>query len=194
MTVSSHALEHIILALAAVVFLGILIWIIQALDGARLATRHSPLQEHASNGWISFALLASMAAFVIMFKPVNVAGPLDRYSVSMQQEGFKIIPLYLARVASHLDPSRPEYAMHVIELYDDLGMHDTARIKRDELLERWRPCLETWRQRGLLNTDGTISLFPENPPTPYRGSPGRWNGGTGTWARIETLYGDPDLP
>lgn len=135
----SEILERIFLVMGAGGALGALAWIFQALDGARLAgdrTEGTPVR-HGDRA--AAALVIAIAALLVTFKPARVAETLDRFAISLSEDGLRIIPLAALDAAMRLDPSRPEYVVRAIELNEAFGRPTAALALRRDLAERWKP-------------------------------------------------------
>ncbi len=158
-------LERIFLVMGAVGALGALIWISQALDGARLAGYRAegasaPRGEGSSGrhgDWAAAALVLAIAALLVAFKPARVAETLDRFAVSLSEDGLRVVPLAALDAAMRLDPSRPEYAVRAIELNEALGRPTAALALRRDLAERWKP----YERMLRLEARGTELIDPE---------------------------------
>ncbi len=187
--IQSDTIEFIFLGIGVIAFLGALTWIVQALDGVRLARSRATKQGRSRGDWSAIALLTAIVVFSVMFKPLFVAKVLDRVAVARHQDGFQIIPLYMARAAMHLDPSQPEYMMHVAEFYDDLGRHHTARIMREDLYKRWKPCVDMLQQQGMLSKDDAVAVPKKYERMPNSVTEVSGEEQIGTRPRLETLYG-----
>ena len=144
-------LERLFFVMGIVCIFGALVWIIQALDGARLAERRFVRDAGPSANATAFALLASLVAFLLVFEPASVADTLDNFAVSAGYDGFRLLPLHAELAAMRLDPSKPVFAIKAAELYDGLGKHESARAIREEMLERWKPCMGELRRHGMLD-------------------------------------------
>jgi hypothetical protein len=98
---------------------------------------------------------------LVTFKPAHVAETLDRFVVSMRQDGLRVIPLYTSYAAMRLDPSRPEYAVQTIELNEALGRPGEALAIRRDLAERWKP------YERMLRLEAAVTESPVfGPPNP----------------------------
>jgi hypothetical protein len=144
-------LERLFVIMGIVGVFGALVWIVQALDGVRLAERRFVRDASPSANVTAFVLLASLVIFVLMFEPATVADTLDRFAVSAEYEGYRLLPLQAELAAMRLDPSKPAFAVRAAELYDGLGRHESAQAIREEMFERWKPCIGVLRQHGMLN-------------------------------------------
>lgn len=164
--ISGYSMEYSFVAFCAVGFLGGVGWIVQALDGARLSGYGSKNPGRSRSDWYAVVLLAAAAAFFAMFESGYVAESLDRAAASKHEDGFQIIPLHMTCGAMHLDPSRPEYALHVIELYEDMGRRESAEALRQELRARLMPCADLMQQYGLLTPHAGSPVQRVNPETP----------------------------
>ena len=157
-----YALEQVFLVLGGIVFLGAFAWIVQALDGARLAGHRmdgGAAQPHGD--WAAVALIMAIMGLLVTFKPSDVAETLDRFAVSMREDGLRVIPLYASYAAMRLDPSQPAHAVQAIEINEDLGRLDAAFALRRELAEKWKPYQRMLRLEASL--DGDAVLRPANP-------------------------------
>ena len=132
-------LERIFLAMGMIGLFGALVWITQALDGARLAGAGTEGRARPHGDWAVVALVLAIAALLITFKPARVAETIDRFALSMREEGLRVIPLAATQAAMRLDPSRPGYAVRAIELNEALGRPGEAFALRRDLAERWKP-------------------------------------------------------
>jgi len=132
-------LENLFLAMGALGAFGALVWIFQALDGARLAGSGGEGSFRRSGDFAAVALIITIAALLVTFKPARVAETLDRFSVSLREDGLRVIPLAAAEAAMRLDPSRPDYAIRAIELNEAIGRPGEAEELRRDLAERWKP-------------------------------------------------------
>jgi hypothetical protein len=131
--------ENMFLAMGALGAFGALVWIFQALDGARLAGSGGENPAGRSGDFAAVALIVAVAALLVTFKPARVAETLDRFAVSLREDGLRVIPLAAAEAAMRLDPSRPEYAVRAIALDEALGRPGEAEELRRYLAERWKP-------------------------------------------------------
>ncbi len=160
--VSGHTVEFAFMALCAVGFLGGVGWIVQALDGARLTVSGYTKRGQSRSDGLAIILMAAIAALSVMFESGYVAEALDSFAASKRRDGFQIIPLYMTLGAMHIDPARPEYALHAIELYDEMGRHDDAEFMRSELRDRLMPCADLMRQNGMLAPYSISAVHKEN--------------------------------
>lgn len=138
LAIQSSALEVIFLFAGALGLLGALAWVIQWLDGVRLAGYRTGRDDGAPGDWTAVALLAAIVAFLTMFHPAEPAEYLDRFAASTRASGLELIPLYASEAATRLDPSQPAHALRVIEMNEKLGRVDEARALRQALDARWR--------------------------------------------------------
>ena len=159
----SDALERMFLAMGAIAALGAMAWIVQWLDGVRLAGYRTGSDEGTPGNWAAVALLAALVAFFAMFHPTNLAETIDRFAVSTRLDGLRVIPLYASETAMRLDPSEPRYAVHAIEINDDLGRVDAARAMRRNLEERWKPYERMVERYGSMVEGPFPSLTPSGP-------------------------------
>ncbi len=154
---SNTVLEAFFLLAVAAGLFGLISWVVQALDGFRVAIAWGNQKAPARRrDWVAAALLASMAALVITASPSDLARNLDDLVVSSQEAGLRVIPLGLGQAAMRLDSSRPVYAMHVAGLYQDLGRHQAATDLMRELRLRWLPYEQMMASGGMK-----ITVAPE---------------------------------
>lgn len=153
----NSALEAFFLVAVAAGMLGLISWVVQALDGLRvaLAWRNQKAPARRSD-WVAAALLASMLALIITANPSDLARNLDDLVVSSQEAGLRVIPLGLGQAAMRLDSSHPVYAMHVAGLYEDLGQHQAATNLMRKLRARWLPYEQMMASGGMK-----ITVAPE---------------------------------
>ena len=155
------ALERLFLVLGTIGLFGALVWIVQALDGARLAGAGAEGPESRHGDWAAVALVLAIAAALVTFKPARVAETLDRFAVSMREDGLRIVPLAATEAAMRLDPSRPEYAVQAITLNEALGRPGEALALKRELAEHWKPYERMLRLEAAV-TEGPV-FGPEAP-------------------------------
>jgi hypothetical protein len=137
LTLPAERMELVLLAIAALGSLGSLAWLVQALDGARLAERLRGVEARSRGDLAALALLVAIAAFITMFEPAVLARNLDLFSAAASDEGMRIIPLHASTAAMRLDPSRPEYTLRAAALNESLGRIDRAEALRKDLAARW---------------------------------------------------------
>ena len=148
--VRPETLEYVLMGASAAVVLGGLAWVVQALNGARLAGRASNRKTVSRRNWAAVALLISLIAFSILSRPAVIAEALDRGAAVASSEGMKIIPLHLSRAAILLDPSRPGYVIRAIGLYESNGNQVTADTMRRELIARLEPSVPLLEEAGIV--------------------------------------------
>ena len=148
--IKPDTLEYIFIFAGAAVVLGGLAWVVQALNGARLAGRANSRKTVSRRNWAAVALLISILAFSVLSKPAVVAEALDSGAAAAGSEGMRIIPLNLSRAAVRLDPSQPGYVIRSIELYEKRGDHARAEAMRRKLVARLEPSI------GLLEEEGIV--------------------------------------
>lgn len=144
--------------------LGALIWISQALDGARLAGDRTGGTPVRPGDRAAVALVLAIAVLLVTFKPARVAETIDRFALSLREDGLRVIPLAAVEAAMRLDPSRPEYAIQAIALNDDLGRPGEAEELRRDLAERWKPYERMLRLEAAATEPIEPAVFgPEEP-------------------------------
>lgn len=145
--VSGNALEAAFIAAAGIGVATLLVWIVQALDGARLV---STSRTRARANAASVILLLSLAFFFTTFRPVSFAGSLGTTAAALRHDGLRVIPLGLCEAAMRLDPASPVYIAQAAELNEAMGMADAAQAKRQIIERRARAYLEIVGGRGAL--------------------------------------------
>ncbi len=148
--VRPDTLEYVFIFAGAAVVTGGLAWVVQALNGARLAGRAANRKTVSRRNWAAVALLISMIAFSVLSRPAVVAEALDGAAAVSRSEGMQIIPLHLSRTAICLDPSQPGYVIRAIGLYEDNGDHARADAMRRELIARLEPSLPLLEEEGMV--------------------------------------------
>jgi hypothetical protein len=132
-------LENVFLAMGALGAFGALVWIFQALDGARLASSAGENTSRRTGDFVAVALIVAISGLLVTFKPTRVAETIDRFAISLREDGLRVIPLAATEAAMRLDPSRPEYAVRAIALNEALGRPGEAEELRRALADRWKP-------------------------------------------------------
>lgn len=144
------ALEYIFIGIGAAAVLGGLAWVVQALNGARLAGRASGRKTVSRGNWAAVALLVSIIAFSAFSRPAVVAETLGRSAVSARHRGMRIIPLRLFLTAIRMDPSRTDYVVEAIALYEDTGDQATADVIRRDLVNRLEASVPLLVEEGIV--------------------------------------------
>lgn len=159
-------LEYILIGLSAAVVLGGLAWIVQALNGVRLAGRAPNRKAVSRKNWAAVALIVTVIVFPLLSRPADVAEALDREAAATGGEGMRIIPLHLSRAAVHLDPSRPEYVIRTIGFYEANGDQSTADAMRRELVARLEPSVPLLEEEGIVIPTAVVPAGRIIPATP----------------------------
>jgi hypothetical protein len=163
--IPSQVLEVIFLVTAAVLGLGLLMWLVQALAALRLVTHGVGARYSRRVYWLAAFLAVTLVLFAVWFDPATLADDLDRYAISLHAEGMQLIPLTMTLSAVHLDPARPEYVIHTADLYTLLGRKQRASELRQELARRWLPYAMALRRSGHWNADaGSLTQSPGKIP------------------------------
>jgi len=155
------ALEHVFIALGAVALFGVIAWIVQALDGARLAGLRNDDAPQPHGDWAAVALVAAIVALLVTVKPARIAETVDRLAISLREDGLRVIPLHAVQAAMRLDPSRPEYALQAIQINEALGRPGEALKLRRDLAERWKSYERMLRLEAAVIENAV--LRPANP-------------------------------
>lgn len=178
----SSAFEYMFISAAAAGLLGVIFWIFQALDGARLAGEGNRGERGARGDLAAVTLIIAIIAFGSAFQKESVARFLDDKGSVMLKEGYRVIPLCMASAASSLDPSRPEYSVRVMEIHQEMGNEKTAATMRAELVGRLIPCSEFIHQSGLAR------INPAAAAADTDSAPGGITAG-----RNQSFLADPDF-
>jgi hypothetical protein len=144
-------LEWLFLGVVALGCTSAVAWIVQALEGVRRTRLHRRSMGRRGD-WTALALAGAIAVFVVAFEPADVARDLDALAISLEQDGYRVLPLHLARATVRLDPSRPGYLLHAMELHQALGQGWRAQELRAELEERMGPYVSSLRREGWRRT------------------------------------------
>jgi hypothetical protein len=129
------------LAGAALAFaLGALLWVASALDGARLLAGVQRRPRVVPADRYALALLLALVLFSAGFQPADFAGDLDGLAVTLQERGFRHLPLACELWALRLDPGRPEYALRAADLAGATDRPVLAGALLYSVRERWQVC------------------------------------------------------
>jgi len=131
--VSGSTMEMILAVAVTVATVAAILWIIQALDGARRVSRSRSLVVADTAG---LALLASLLVFSFAFRPATLARNLHATAVTLRLDGYRLLPLRLSEAANRLDPATPVYLAETAELYEQMGMPEKTREIRRILEDR----------------------------------------------------------
>lgn len=129
-------LEILYLAALGLAVIGMVGWLVQFLDGIRLAQRKAHAASEHGDAF-AFALLTAMAVFALVFRPSAFAAEFDHLAEWGEAKGFRITPYMFATLATHLDPSRPDYAMRVADIEEARGHKAAARSIRTDIHSDW---------------------------------------------------------
>jgi hypothetical protein len=169
-SVRPEALEYTLIGLSAAAVLGGLAWIVQVLNGARLAGRASNRKTVSRRNWAAVALVVTMIIFPFLSRPEVMAEAFDGAAVAAGGEGMRIIPLYLSRAALSLDPSRPEYVIRAIRFYESRGDQSAADAMRTELIDRLEPSIPLLEEEGVVIPATALPAGRIIPAVPEIGS------------------------
>lgn len=131
---AADTLEQAFLLAAAAVAAGLLVWLVQALDGARRLAP-APALSRGRGDWFAVALGVSCAALALAGNPARMARDLGDAAQVLAAEGLTIVPLQLSLAADRLDPSCAAYAVQAIALHEARGEQDRANALRARLDE-----------------------------------------------------------
>ena len=186
--ISGSTLEIVLAITVIVAAAGVILWIVQALDGARrVSNRRSLVVADTA----SVALLISLAIFSFAFRPTSVASNLYTTAVTLRLDGYRMIPLALSEMAFRLDPASPAYLAESAELYELMGKTEKTREMRRMLEERAQEYnrlvygvqtastdpLQTMYQSPYVQND--ISPFNQLPRLQQKSGPSAPSAGSG---------------
>ena len=134
-SIAAVVLESGFLLAAGILAAGLIVWVAQALEGARQMMGDPGISLRMRGDWYAAALVCALVGTAIVWDPAAMARQLDSGAVILQEKGFRVIPLELSRTAHRLDPAPTEYAVRALALYEDLGRRDDAARLRLELEE-----------------------------------------------------------
>ncbi len=148
--VRPDTLEYVLIITSAVAVFGGLAWIVQALNGARLAGRASSRKTVSRKNWVAVALLISIIGFSTLSRPALVAEVFDTGAAVSSSEGMRVIPLYLSLAAIHFDSSRPDYTIRAIGLYEHCGDQVKADLMRRDLIDLLESSVPLLEEEGIV--------------------------------------------
>jgi hypothetical protein len=156
-------LEWTFLGAAMGAFLGAVAWVVLALEGVRLV----PGPKRVAKRWgrwgdaFAVALLVSVVAFALLFRPAPLARQMDEAGVSLTESGYRLIPGFVFGAAMRLDPSQTLYVLHAAELEEAAGHEESAIELRRDLEQRIQPVLAKDAE-GVVETEP-----PADAPAPW---------------------------
>ena len=135
---SPSLLEGVFLVTAALGFVASLGWTASILDSVRCGLQSTRPASLERLDRLTLALLLLVVVACATSEPRLLARDTNEMAGSLEHQGMQYVPLALARLAQHLDPSRPAYALHVAALLDARGNGDAAALVRAELNANWQ--------------------------------------------------------
>ncbi len=135
---SGPALETAFMIAAAIVALGFLGYLAQALEGMRQVLVEPGLKTKVKGDYYALAVVAVVVVMVVVANPVQMAHQLDVGGDLLREDGYQVIPLQLTNVASRLDPANSAYALQAMALYEELGEVEKAAAVRAHLDQNLR--------------------------------------------------------
>ena len=132
--VKSQASETVLVVAIGCVALGLLAWIVFALDGVRSISPASKSGTVAN--WMALVLLAVLVTLLATIHPATIAQELNFEATRLQHQGLRTVPLALYEAASIIDPGTPTPLVGAAMLCDELGFSDKADAKRKLLQMR----------------------------------------------------------
>jgi len=164
-------MEWVLLGAAGLVGAGILFWIVQALDGARLASPRFRTRTSRAD-LLPLLLLVVLAASPWFFHPSHVGGTAEGWADRLERGGMQMTPLLLVRGAAWIDPGNPLHELHAAQLHEDLGQDGAARAIREDLHRRWGTVATRLSSPGEAAVEEQETEGPELPlPVPPTGLP-----------------------
>lgn len=155
---AADLLESFLLLSAGAVAVGALVWVVQALEGARRLSP-APALSRGRGDWFAVALGVSCAALAVGGNPGHVARQMGDAALVLRVEGMTIIPLQLSLAADRLDPSCAEYAVQAIALHEVRGDQERAgalRARLDQGLATYVALLGEDRARTGADNGSTV--------------------------------------
>jgi hypothetical protein len=131
-----HIGEVVLVVAIGCMVIGLLAWLVFALDGVRSVSPAARSGSVANR--LALALLVSLMVLFASFRPTVIARELDWGAVQLQRNGLRAIPLALYEFASILDRGAPIYLVRAATLYDEVGLSEKADARRDLLRKRAR--------------------------------------------------------
>lgn len=158
---AADMLEVSLLLSAGAVVAGALVWVVQALEGARRLAP-APALSRGRGDWFALALGVSCAALAVGGNPGHVARQLGDAALVLRAEGMTIIPLQLSLAADRLDPSCAEYAVQAIALHEVRGDQERAGALRARLDQGLAPYVALLGEdRTRTDSDDGSTLSPD---------------------------------
>jgi len=160
--------ERILLAAAALAAAGVVGWLLQALEGARLVPWEGQRYSRHRSDLLGLAAVAGVLAMVALVDPTPVARSLGRNARTLHAEGYHLVPLAMLRTAETLDPGRTDYAVVAMEIYEELGRADRAAAVRGRLERDLASYLEMKRREDAPAPEADQAEGPVDgkwPPT-----------------------------
>jgi hypothetical protein len=185
------AFERALMIAAALAAAGLVGWLVQALEGARLV----PWEERRyGRPWGDLLGLTAVVGMLTLMMAVDLA-PLARHlgreARALRAEGYRLVPLAMVRGAAVLDPARTDYRVTAMEILRDLGREEPAAELRHRLESDLGPYLEmvrreeeqrsAWRRRAEMEAAARAAVpmgwfgpdpFPVQERDPEDGSSG----------------------
>jgi len=182
------ALEWTFLLAGIGILLGTLAWVMLALEGVRLV----PGPKRVATRWgrwgdvFAVALLGSVIAFALLFRPTLLAKQLDESGVSLGANGYRVLPGFCFRGAMRLDPSQSVYVLHAAELAEAIGDDVAARAFRRELDQRIEPVVGKEGMRKLAGGSTSPRAGVVLPPGVIPGAGSALPGSQSMGPRVHT--------
>lgn len=161
---SGLALEKVFIVAGAVVALGFLGYLAQALEGMREVLVTPKMKAEARTNYYALGALALVVVLVVVASPVQMARQFGLGGDILRAEGFQTIPLRLSLVASRLDPANATYAMQAMELYDEMGDTEQAAVMRSQMDQNLGSYV------ALVQKE-TVAEFGQRKPRPVAADP-----------------------
>jgi hypothetical protein len=163
-SIERDTMEYVLIVAGVVAIIGALAWVGQVLNGIRFTSVGAGGIRNSRYNWPAAALLSSVIGLLIFSKPAPVAEALDQWAEATGAEGMRIIPLHLSLASIHLDPSRPDYVIRAIDLYEENDDPTAAELMRRDLVERMEASLPFLEEEGLVPSKGPESRAIQKIP------------------------------
>jgi hypothetical protein len=159
-------LEQAFLVLVGLAGLGVLAWLVSALEAGRLAAGPRVVRTMAGADRIPAALLIALVALGFWFRPLDLSQELDRITGTLADNGLRLAPLWTARAAALLAPADPVLELRVAEREAAMGHVREAAAIREKLHGRWQRFVQEDREVAGEFAGGASA--PERPVANWR--------------------------
>ena len=138
--------EKALMGAAALAAVGVVGWLVQALEGARLVPWEERRYGRPWGDLLGLTAVAGMLTLMMAVDPAPLARHQGREARLMQADGYRLVPLAMVRTAAVLDPARTDYRVTALQILRDLGREEPAAEMRLRLESDLEPYLEMVRR------------------------------------------------